>query len=183
MWKKLLITTLISIFIQLIFLLVFSATDMLAIETGVIEGRVTNLTSGEPLERVTVQVEGTGTTTLSNEDGRYRIRLEVGSYQLKFSHISHYSETITVEVVDSTTTRDISLRTSVVQLEGVTVYTRAYDPAQRIIVEAIRRKTDILARIHDDEFDAYTKVVIYDETNPDTTDLMLLAESQTTGFA
>jgi hypothetical protein len=63
-----------------------------------------------------------------------------------------------------------------------TVYTRAYDPAQRIIAEAIRRKKDILAQIQDYRFDAYTKLIVHDATKSDTNNIFLITETQSTSF-
>jgi hypothetical protein len=182
MLRAWLISTLISVLFYIVFWLVFLFTGVEAGAAGLIQGRITNYETGEPIARATVRVEGTGLSTLSNDDGFYSIRLPKDTHRLKFSHISHYSEEVTLAVVDSSVTRDVRLRTAVVELGEVRVYDRAYDPAQEIILEAIRRKKDILEQIHDYQFEAYTKVTIRDESSPDSSELFLLAESQTTAF-
>ena len=170
-----------------LFVLMFCVT-ILAAQTErpgerlVLEGIVFDFDSHKPVPLATVRVEGTGRSTLANEDGRFRLILGAGERQLKFSHIAYYSEKRLVSAADTLTDLDVYLHPSAVEIEGISVYTRAYDPGQRIIIEAIRRKEDILKRIHDYRYDAYTKVFVTDETNPDSSEIMLVAESQTTAY-
>ncbi len=58
-------------------------------------GRVTN-DRGEPLEGVTVAVNGLAGTTVTGADGNYRLRLPPGATVLVFSMIGHTSEERTV---------------------------------------------------------------------------------------
>jgi len=153
-----------------------------ASELVILQGVIRDFDSGEPLARATIRVEGTGFSTLSNDEGHYRLLLQSGEHKLKFSHISHYSEWITLSLEDSTVTREVSLRESVTHLGTVKVYTRAYDPAQQIIIEAIRRKKDILAQLHDYKYDAYTRFILRDASNPDSSKIFLIAESQTSAY-
>jgi hypothetical protein len=150
--------------------------------SGVVTGIVYAVDTGEPIPFVTVQALETGRSTLTNEDGRFRILLPAGSYQLKLSHIGYYSEQTTLDVDDSTTTRDFRLRPSLIELKGIRVYKEAYDPGQQIIIEAIKRKNDILSRLHDYSYDAYSKLVIRDESKTDSSEIFMIAESQTTAY-
>ncbi|MCP4686111.1 MAG: carboxypeptidase-like regulatory domain-containing protein [bacterium] len=154
-----------------------SLTDRL-----VVEGTVFDFDSRLPIPFATVRVEGTGRSTLANGEGQYRLVLGSGERNLKFSHIAYYSEKHLATLSDTLSDLDICLHSSAVEIEGISVYTRAYDPGQRIIVEAIKRKEDILGRIHDYSYDAYTKVLATDETNPDSTEILMIAESQTTAY-
>lgn len=145
---------------------------------GIIEGTVYNTDSGEPVPFTTIRVVGTGHSMVANEQGEYRLRLKAGNYQLKFSHIAHYSEKVEVSVPDSAIRLDIRLRPSLIQLKPLKVYQRAYDPAQRIIIEAISRKEEILSQIDNYSFEAYTRVVLHNTSKPDSSDIMVIAESQ-----
>lgn len=148
----------------------------------IVQGVVYDFDSREPVPLATVRVEGTGRSTLANEEGRFRLILAEGEKQLKFSHIAYYSERYQVIAADTLADLEIYLHSSAVEIEGISVYTRAYDPGQRIIIEAIKRKEDILSRIHDYSYDAYTKVLITDETKEDSSRVMMIAESQTTAY-
>ncbi len=145
---------------------------------GVIRGTIYDEETGEPVPFATVRVEGTGRSMLANEDGQYRLYLPEGTYQLKFSHIAHYSERLAVSVLDSVVVQDVRLRPSLVQLPGMKVYERAYDPGQQIILEAIAHKEEILAKIKAYSYEAYTKAVICDTTKDDSNNILLITENQ-----
>jgi len=147
-----------------------------------VEGTVYDSATGNPIPYVTVQLEGTKKSTLTNDDGRYRVLLDDGPNTLRFSHIAYYSQTQTFGAQDSARTLDIYLVTSVVDVGSYKVYRRKYDDGQRIIVEAIRRKADILNRFDDLTYQTYTKVVITDLTKEDVSPdrIFLIAESQST---
>ncbi|MGD8922736.1 MAG: DUF5686 family protein, partial [Candidatus Zixiibacteriota bacterium] len=149
---------------------------------GEVVGEVCDAKSGEPVSFATVRVVGTGKSTLANENGRYRLVLPIGEYELKFSHIGYFSVEKAIDVGDSVVTADICLQPTAIEIRGMTVFERAYDPAQRIIAAAIRRKKDILSEIHDYQFDAYSRLTITDISKKDTSKIFLIAESQTTGF-
>jgi len=167
------ISFLIVLFILIVFLL--SATQVSA---GVIEGTVYDFGSGEIIPVVSIRVEGTGKSMATNDDGRYRLRLSNGTYKLKFSHVAHYSETIEVTITDSTVYQDIKLKPSMIILKGLKAYTRAFDPAQKIIAEAIRHKEQILNKIESYSFDAYARLVVSDRTK-DSANILMIVESQT----
>lgn len=141
------------------------------------------MVSREPIPRVTVRVNGTGRSTLANEDGQYRMVLEPGEWELTFTHVAHYSETVPFELTTSDVEQDIYLRPSIIELPGTTVYSRAYDPGQEIIIRAIARKENILNRLQDYQFDAYTKLVVRDMSDTgDVSSIFLLLESQTSAY-
>jgi hypothetical protein len=145
-------------------------------------GIISDATTGEPIGHVTVQAAGMAMATKANRDGRYRLVLPAGQYQLDVSHVGYYSQAITVNLADSSVTCDIRLKPAVVDMGERQVFSRAYDPAQRIIAQAIAHKKDILSRIHDYHFDASSKIVLRNTTKPDSQSVFLIAESQSTCF-
>ena len=171
--KLFFISFLIVLYCLIVFLL--SAPQ---ISAGVIEGAVYDYDSNEAIPVVSIRVEGTGKSMATNDDGRYRLRLDNGTYRLKFSHVAHYSETIEVTITDSTIIQDIKLRPSMIILKGIKAYTRAYDPAQKIIAEAKRHKEEILSKIKSYTFDAYAKLVLLNR-NKDSANILMIMESQT----
>ncbi len=150
----------------------------------VITGTVSDKETGEPIPGVTVQAVGTGFATMANSEGRYRMILPADLYSIKATHVGHYSVNVSINLTDSSLVQDFSMKSSIIDMGVRKVYSRAYDPGQRIILEAIAHKDNILSRITDYEFEAYTKIVITDETKPDTAenDILMIAESQITSF-
>ena len=163
-------------------LLIMVITIVQPIRAGVLTGTIHDQESGEPLPSATVRVMGTGRSMLANDQGQYRLRLEPGTYRLKFSHVAHYSELRELWVTDADTVLDIAMRPAVIEIPGTKVYSRAFDPAQRIIIEAIKRKKEILSRLGSYYFDAYTRFLVLDTSKADSESVVLIAESQMQGF-
>ena len=148
----------------------------------VVEGTIYDDTTGEVIPLVTVQVAGMNLSTPANNDGRYRLLLAPGEYELNISHVGYYSQTVAITVSPESLVYDIRLKPSAVFLGAQKVFTRAYDAAQQIIAEAIARKKDILSQINDYSFDAYNKVVIRNANKPDSESIWVIAESQSTSY-
>ncbi len=148
----------------------------------IITGTVTDASSGDPIPFTTIRVLGTGQSTSCNETGQYRLRLEAGTYEIKFSHVAHYSYVDTLAVADSMITLDVALHPALIDVGQIKVYDRNYDEAERIIAEAIAHKEEILAKIKQYSFDAYTKLIVRDTSKPDSTNIMVITETQVTGY-
>ena len=163
-------------------LLIMVITIVQPVQAGVLTGTVTDMDTQEPLPSATIRVMGTGRSMLANEQGQYRLRLEPGTYRLKFSHVAHYSELRELLVTDADTVLDIRMRPAMIEIPGTKIFSRAYDPAQRIILEAIKRKKEILSRLRSYDFDAYTRFLVLDTSKADSESVVMIAESQMQGF-
>ncbi len=147
-----------------------------------IEGKVTDRETGAALPYATVQVIGTSKATSANEDGYFRILCPQGTQILKVSHIGYYSFLDTVSVGDGLAHREISLLSTMLIGQTVVVYDRQFDAAQQIIVEAIKRKKEILERLGDYKYGSYTKFVVRDLSKADTARIMAITETQAQSF-
>ncbi len=148
----------------------------------IVEGRVYDDATGDSLPHVTIQALGTGMATKANADGRYRLIMPRGDYDIKVSHIGYYSDRFHIGATDSLVMHDVYLKSSIIDLGTRRVFTRAYDPAQRIIAEAIARKRDILSQIHDYSFDAYSRLVLANADKPDSESILLITETRSTSY-
>ncbi len=165
------------VFISILFTL---STEILA--AGAIEGYIRDAETLEPLGFATVQIYGTGQSAVANADGRYRINCGAGTQVLKISHIGFFTVFDTVVVGEGAMQHDVQLRPSLVIVSGPTVYSRQFDPAQLIILEAIKRKQEILERLGSYDYNAYTKLVIRDKSKPDSAKIMVITETQSQSF-
>lgn len=145
---------------------------------GMISGTVYDVDTGEPIPFATVHSDKTDQTMAANESGEYRLNLRPGTYTLKFSHLAYYSERIEIQIGNSATTHDIHLKPSRIVVPGVRVSARALGPGQRIILEAIKRKDSLLAKIHSYSFEAYCKLVIRKQGKEDSTSIFMITETQ-----
>lgn len=163
-------------------LLILTSLATGAQSTMELRGVVYDMRSGQPVPYATVQELKTGKCSLANQDGGFRIILEPGEHSLKFSHIGYYSKWLTLTVSDTSSPLDIYLPPAVIELSDIVVRSRAYDEAQSIIIEAIKRKREILQRLNDYTYDAYSRLVVRDESDKDSSEIILIAETQTTSY-
>ncbi len=148
-----------------------------------ISGTVYDIETHEPVPFATVHLLNTGRTATANDRGQFRLVTAPGdSCQLKFSHVAYYSDQLTLIAPDTNVVQDISLRPTMVVLNTIRVTAGNNDPGEAIILEAIKRKQEILNRLHDYRFDAYTKLVVRDKKKPDSASIILITESQVSSF-
>lgn len=115
-----------------------------------VKGMVKNK-SGEVLPFASIQVKGTQTGTMANEEGRYEIRLQPGTYELQFQYLNHQTEVRKAEVKDDYLTLDIALEQVAVRLAEIRVGKSREDPAYTIM-----RKAIATARFHQLEVDQWS---------------------------
>ena len=167
-----------TVFVILIAALICGTTA----SAEVITGTVTDSDTGQPIDRVTIRVPGTGRAGITNENGQYRLRLEPGNYRLLFSHVAYHTETISVTIRDTVATRDLTLKPNVILLPGAKIFRKHYDPAQEIIVEAIRHKEDLLNQIRDYSFQGYTRVTARELDDGKPEEWIIIDEKQIEGW-
>ena len=145
-------------------------------------GVVRDAASREPIGFATVSAIDTDYSISANQDGEYRLALPPGTYRIKYSHLAHYSKILEVVIGDSTLISDVELQPALVEVSSITVYDRQYDAAQRIIIEAIKRKDELLSQIKHYSFEAYTKASARDTSKADSSSYLALLESQVQAF-
>jgi hypothetical protein len=106
-------------------------------QAGVIKGKVSGA-GGEGLAFANVSVRGTATSTGSNDQGQYQLRLDAGNYQLVFQYVGYRprTETVRVPAGDSTVVLNVALAQESYNLAEVAVRGSDRDPAYAIIQQA-----------------------------------------------
>jgi len=114
----------VALFVTL--LLFFSSRSSLA-ASGIIEGKITDAVSGDPLPGVTVLLEGTSMGTATDINGRYVIlNVPVGSYRLRASYVGYKTITIEVKVAEGERVeKDIKMEAVGVTTQEVVVTAQA----------------------------------------------------------
>ncbi|HET6340914.1 MAG TPA: carboxypeptidase-like regulatory domain-containing protein, partial [Gemmatimonadota bacterium] len=92
-------------------------------ETTVLQGRVLDVATGEPLIGAQVSVVGTDQGAVTDVDGRYRISLPPGSYDLRVVYLGYSDKTVTgVPVQDRAAHyQDVTLASQAIEAEGIEV--------------------------------------------------------------
>jgi len=110
-----------------------------AAQAGVVRGRITN-PEGEGLAFANVAVRATSSSTATNEQGNYQLRLNPGRYELVFQYVGYRPHTETVQVAggDTATVLNVTLKPESYQLNEVVVRATDRDPAYAIVQQAIQ---------------------------------------------
>ena len=108
------------------------------VPTGTIEGRVTDVVTGQPLNDAEVSVVGTELSALTNTAGRYSLSgIPAGEHTVKVAVIGHRTQRKEVTVTAGwTTTVDFELRIALLELEEIVVTGVAGEVRRRRIGEA-----------------------------------------------
>jgi hypothetical protein len=109
---------------------------------------------GKPLPYASVFVRQTGSGAVTDADGRYELTLAPGKYDLLFQYLGYETQALAVEVGDSFTELDVTLKTQVIVLQTVTIRAGKEDPAYTIMRKAIAK-----AKFHTQQIDAYSAKV------------------------
>lgn len=88
---------------------------------GKIEGKVTDIQTGFPIENVNVFLENTNYGAVTDANGNFRINnVRLGEYKIIFSHISYIDEIRTIEVIpEKRINLTIEMGINIIKLEGV----------------------------------------------------------------
>ncbi|WP_223847470.1 DUF5686 and carboxypeptidase regulatory-like domain-containing protein [Hymenobacter montanus] len=106
-------------------------------QAGVIRGTVTGANK-QGLAFANVAVRGSATSTGSNEQGEYQLRLPAGQYELVFQYVGYRPQVQPVRVLggDSVLTVNVTLQPEAYNLGEVVVKSSDRDPAYAIIQQA-----------------------------------------------
>jgi hypothetical protein len=109
-----------------------------ATQAGIVRGKITD-PKGEPLAFANVAVRGSATSTASNDQGNYQLRLEAGSYEMVFQYVGFKPrvEKVTVQGGDTATVLNMTLTPENYNLGEVLIRASDRDPAYAIVQHAI----------------------------------------------
>ena len=99
----------------LLVILLFTGSSIMAQRT--VQGKVTDISTGEPLPAVSVVVQGTTTGTSTGTDGTYSIVVTSGASSLSFSFIGYLTQNVPLQdrsVIDVYLKEDVTLLNEVV---------------------------------------------------------------------
>ncbi len=147
-----------------------------------LNGKVYDAVTKQPIPFSTIIVTDRAQSIMSNEEGYFRLKLLKGKYSVKFSHVAYYSVVEDIDMDSTDIEVSIYLNPAFIELPTINVYDRNYDAAQRIILQAIKRKDEILSQLNKYNFEAYTKVVVRDTSKSDSTNILLITETQLKAF-
>jgi len=153
-------------FLRLLAALLIVATTGLPLsaqQPGIVVGRVQDSVQNDVLRHATIRVEGTRRGAVANDDGRYIIRIEPGTYTLAASMVGYRVErrSVTVRPGD-TVTVDFTLGLAPRTGAAVTVYSE--DPGVSLMRRVIRRVERQRDSLRSYRYTLYTRFVAASDT-------------------
>src|SRR5690349_5589013 len=106
---------------------------------GKISGSVTD-DSGQPLPYSSILVKGTTLGTTANNQGKYILNLEPGTYTIVCQHVGYSREEKSITITQETISLDFQLHLQQLTLAEVIVK-KGEDPAYEIIRQAIKKRS------------------------------------------
>ncbi len=109
------------------FTLLLTLGNTVVLAQGTVSGQIVDAQSGEELIGATVQVEDTGTGTVTDISGNYQLKLDAGTYTLMISYVSYATQKVEGVVVaeGENQTLDFALSEENTELEEVVVTAQA----------------------------------------------------------
>ena len=104
------------------------------------EGIVKDITTNEPIEMVSVFVENTGTGTVSNQDGQFRISVTNPTQTVKFTHLNY--KPFTLKADDSGKFSEVLLEPNSFALDEVVVLNRPIPDILKSLIANSKRKAE-----------------------------------------
>ncbi len=153
---------------------IVSALHYAASAQTIVEGTISDAETGSPLPAANIQIEGTFRGTISNDNGQYMLKLDSLPAKILVSYIGYASQGMEVT---SQSGRQIDIRLQPVAYELEPIVVTGEDPAVRIMREVIRRKQQWRAALNTYQAEAYTRVVLENDTS-----ITSIMESISTAF-
>lgn len=117
-------------------------------------GTITSARTGEPLPYASIYVKETGSGTVTNEDGRYQLKLGGGNYTLVFQYLGYTTDVRNVRSGGGYQTLNVELTVEALDLEVVEVIDGGEDASYSVIRRAIAK-----ADYHLNQVDSYSAQV------------------------
>ena len=124
-------------------------------EPTLIQGKVLDGATGEPLIGAQVVIRGTDRGTVTDVDGRYSLRVDPGTYDLDVQYLGYAPKTVTGVVVAAgrSTFQDIAMVPEAVEAEGIRVVITAEEERGSVIgaLAHQRRSTNVVSGVSAEE--------------------------------
>ena len=140
----------------------------------VIEGYITDADTGDPLPAANLQIEGTLSGSITNNDGKFVLELKSLPASVLITYIGYESKRINISKV---TKGQLNIQLKPVILEMDAIEVSAEDPAMNIMRKVIKKKQEWRKKLKTYKADAYSRMVLENDSG-----IVLIAESISKAF-
>ena len=141
---------------KILAVLLISIVNTLQIEAQVVAGKIVN-EENEPVPYVTIFVPETREGTISNTEGKFKIKLPRGKYNFTIRSLGYLQANKEVIVNQDSLNLDITLKKQSYQIKEVKIFPGKEDPAWFIMRKAIAKAPYYRSKIKHYQADLYIK--------------------------
>ncbi len=144
-----------NIFFFLLVLILFTHSSFSQTLSGIVKD-----STGNPIPYCGISVKGIGASTSSNQNGRYSLSLNEGTYTVVCRHVGYAKQEKKVVVSKGSNELDFILMYQDVVMDEVVVKAGSEDPAYAIIRKAIKKRDEHLKDLRAYQCEVYSKGVM-----------------------
>lgn len=127
----------------------------------VIHGYITDAETGDPLPAANLQIEGTFSGSITNQDGKFNLELKSMPASVLITYIGYKSKRLTIgKPID--VPMKIELIPIILEMEAIEV--SAEDPAINIMRKVIKKKQEWIKKLKTYQADAYSRIVLENDS-------------------
>ena len=148
-----------------------------------LSGTLTDGGTSAPIRLGVVRDADAERSTLTDDAGRFRLDLPVGTRHLQIRRIGYTPAFVTITVPNEGAAIAVALRPLALLLPGVVVSPDDAE-ARRIIAATIARKRQLRGAVHDYRYDANVRFVVRNLAKPadSASSILLIAETRTSAY-
>ncbi|MEJ2053150.1 MAG: DUF5686 family protein [Calditrichaceae bacterium] len=148
-----------SLFIKTI--VIFSIVVLNLNAQHVIKGYITDSETGESLPAANLQIEGTLSGAITNQEGKFLLELKSLPASVLISYIGYESKRIDI-TDDENNMLKIKLKPVILEMDAIEV--SAEDPAMNIMRKVIKKKQEWIKKLKTYQADAYSRIVLENDS-------------------
>ncbi len=127
----------------------------------VIHGYITDAETGDPLPAANMQIEGTFSGSITNQDGKFNLELKSMPASVLITYIGYKSKRVTINKPIDVPMK-IELIPVILEMEAIEV--SAEDPAMNIMRKVIKKKQEWIKKLKTYQADAYSRIVLENDS-------------------
>ena len=145
-------------------------------------GTVRDTVSGQPVGLAFIRVAGQGASAITDDAGRFQLRVAPGPVRLEVRRIGYRPRTLAVTAPD--TALVVFIAPVPVGIAGITVRPEE-DPALEVMRRVIAHNRNVLSHLHDYSYGADVKFVVRNQGVPadSPASILVVTESRTTAYS
>ena len=142
-------------FLKLLFIALIFTPSLLLAQKGIIRGSVIEDNTGEPMFAVTVVIDGTSIGASTDFDGKFEIKADPGTYNLKVSFVSYKTiiiENVVVKANDVSLFENIRMLEDVETLEEIVVTAEVVKTTEEALLTVKKKSANLIDGISSANF-------------------------------